>query len=160
MSRRAIFPGSFDPITKGHVDILKRALPLFDQIVVAIGENSAKKYFFPLAQRINFLKELFADEPKIEVNAYNGLTTDFCKTENANYILRGIRSSADFGYERTIAQFNSQLNNEVESIFLISSPEYAYLSSSVVREILKHKGDVSPFVPEIIVSKITDFKQA
>ena len=148
--KKAIFPGSFDPITIGHYDIVQRALPLFDKVVISIGQNSSKRYFFSLDKRIELLRTLFKDDPKIEINAYTGLTVDYCKSEDAKYIIRGLRSSADFEYEKTIAQFNTQLNNDIETIFIISSPQYSHISSTVVREILRHGGDVTAFVPDSI----------
>jgi len=152
MKRIAVFPGSFDPITIGHLDIVKRSLPLFDEIVVAIGNNSAKKYFFPLAKRLELLKNIFKEEEKVSINAYEGLTVDFCESENAQFIIRGLRSSTDFEYEKTIALFNKELKGGVETIFLASSPQYSHISSTVVREILKYGGDVGPFVPKEIAT--------
>ncbi len=154
MKRIAVFPGSFDPITIGHLDIVNRALPLFDEIVVAIGNNSAKKYFFPLDKRLDLLKNLFKNEEKVSINAYEGLTVDFCKSEEAQFIIRGLRSSTDFEYEKTIALFNKELKGGVETIFMASSPKYSHISSTVVREILKYGGDVSPFVPKEIATTI------
>lgn len=152
MKRIAVFPGSFDPITIGHLDIVKRSLPLFDEIVVAIGNNSAKKYFFPLAKRLELLKNIFKEEEQVSINAYEGLTVDFCKSENAQFIIRGLRSSTDFEYEKTIALFNKELKGGVETIFMASSPQYSHISSTVVREILKYGGDVSSFVPKEIAT--------
>ena len=152
MKRIAVFPGSFDPITIGHLDIVRRSLPLFDEIVVAIGNNSAKKYFFPLAKRLELLKNIFKEEDKVSINAYEGLTVDFCKSENAQFIIRGLRSSTDFEYEKTIALFNKELKGGVETIFMASSPQYSHISSTVVREILKYGGDVSLFVPKEIAN--------
>jgi len=152
MKRIAVFPGSFDPITIGHLDIVKRSLPLFDEIVVAIGNNSAKKYFFPLAKRLELLKSIFKEEEKVSINAYEGLTVDFCESENAQFIIRGLRSSTDFEYEKTIALFNKELKGGVETIFMASSPQYSHISSTVVREILKYGGDVSSFVPKEIAT--------
>ncbi len=147
MSRIAVFPGSFDPITIGHYDIVQRALPLFDKIIVAIGQNSNKKYLFSLEQRLDFLDRLWENEPKVERNAYKGLTTDFCKTENANYLLRGIRSAADFEYEKTIAQLNKDLNPDIETVFFMSAPQYSHISSTIVREILLNNGKAHRFLP-------------
>ena len=152
MKRIAVFPGSFDPITIGHLDIVKRSLPLFDEIVVAIGNNSVKKYFFPLAKRLELLKNIFKEEKKVSINAYEGLTVDFCESENAQFIIRGLRSSTDFEYEKTIALFNKELKGGVETIFMASSPQYSHISSTVVREILKYGGDVGPFVPKEIAT--------
>ena len=148
MTKTAVFPGSFDPVTIGHVDIVKRALPLFDKLIIAIGNNSEKKYFFPEEKRQAWLKSIFGSENKIEVLRYGGLTIDFCKKNSASYILRGIRTSADFEFERLIAQMNSQMAPEVETIFILSRPEYSHISSTIVRDIIRHNGDVSIFVPK------------
>lgn len=155
MNKRAVFPGSFDPITIGHFNIVERAKQLFDQIVIAIGVNDSKKYFHPLDERINYLKALYKGDPQIEINAYKGLTVDFCKTEDAKFIVRGLRSTTDFEYEKTIALFNRQLNPSIETVFLMSAPEYSHISSSVVREILRHGGDASRFIPKPLDSTDT-----
>lgn len=152
MDKIAIFPGSFDPITRGHDSVVRRALPLFDKIILAIGDNPDKKPWFPLEKRISWLELLFKDVSQIQVIVYSGLTVDFCKQNNAKYILRGLRTSADFEFERTIGLMNKALNNEIETIFLLCDPAYAALSSSIVRDILKNGGDVSNFVPEGIMS--------
>ena len=148
MEKIAVFPGSFDPLTRGHESIILRSLPLFDKIIVAVGENSGKKSFFPLDQRIGWLEQVFNNEPRVMIRQYIGLTVDFCRKVNAGYILRGLRTSADFEFERTIGLMNKALNPEVETIFFLSSNEYAAISSSIVREVLNHGGDVSQFVPE------------
>ncbi len=144
----AVFPGSFDPITKGHYDIIVRALPLFDQIIIAIGINSQKESFFPLEKRKRWIEFLFEGEDKIKVRTYEGLTVDFCNEVNAGYILRGLRTSADFEFERGIAQMNLSMNDEIETIFLISNPAYSHITSTIVREILRNGGDAGQFVPE------------
>ncbi|MEL6811659.1 MAG: pantetheine-phosphate adenylyltransferase [Bacteroidota bacterium] len=146
MKRIAVFPGSFDPITVGHVDIINRALPLFDEIIVAIGTNAAKKYMWALDVRIAWIAEAFKEEPKIRVASYHGLTADFCKAEDAQFILRGLRNTTDFTYEQTIAQANDKVNG-VDSVFLICSPEYSHISSSIVRDIARNGGDYSSLVP-------------
>ena len=146
----AVFPGTFDPITKGHESIIKRAIPLFDKIIVAIGDNSSKNRTFPLEKRIAWIKKTFEKEPSIEVKTYKGLTVDFCKEQKANYILRGLRSTIDFEYEQPIAQMNKNLNSSIESFFLFTDPEYSAISSLIVREIHKHKGNVSQFIPKDI----------
>jgi len=143
----AVFPGSFDPITKGHQDIIERALPLFDKIIVAIGQNSAKKYHFSLPQRSNFIELTFNNNPKIEVICYTGLTIDFCKSVNANYILRGIRNSADYMYENSIAQMNKAMAGSIETIFIPTIPELAAINSTIVRDILINGGNAEQFVP-------------
>lgn len=147
MQRIAVFPGSFDPITRGHESVILRALPLFDQIIIAIGENSEKKEYFPVGQRIEWIHKTFENYPKIIVSSYSGLTVDFCKKMNAAYILRGLRTSADFEFERSIGQMNKNISG-IETVFLLSAPEYTSLSSSILRDIHKHGGDISAFVPE------------
>jgi pantetheine-phosphate adenylyltransferase len=146
--KTAIFPGSFDPITKGHESIVKRAAPLFDKIIVAIGDNSSKNRLFDLEKRIEWIKKTFENESNVEVMTYKGLTVDFCKEQKANYILRGLRSAIDFEYEQPIAQMNKNLNPSIESFFLLTDPEYSAVSSTIVKEIHKHGGNVSPFIPE------------
>ena len=148
MNKIAVFPGSFDPVTKGHVDIINRALPLFDKLIIAIGSNSEKKYLFSEEKRESWLKKIFGSEKKISVLSYEGLTVDFCKKKSAQYILRGIRTSADFEFEQLIAQSNSQIAPEVETIFILSRPEYSHISSTIVRDIIRHKGNISKFVPK------------
>jgi pantetheine-phosphate adenylyltransferase len=154
MKKIAVFPGSFDPITRGHESIIRRALPLFDEIIIALGENVEKKSYFPLDDRLEWLKKVFSDEPKIRVMKYSGLTVDFCRKINAGYILRGLRTSADFEFERTIGLMNKAIFPGIETVFLLSAPEYAALSSSVIRDILKNGGDASNFVPDKIAKEI------
>lgn len=144
--RRAVFPGSFDPITLGHIDIINRALPLFDQIIVAIGFNADKKTMWTLEERTGFIQEALGDNPKIRIMTYNGLTAAFCKEQEANFILRGLRNTLDFSYERSIAQTNASLSG-VESVFIISSPDTSHISSTIVRDIARHGGDYSQLVP-------------
>jgi len=144
----ALFPGSFDPITIAHVDILKRAVPLFDKIVVGIGLNSSKQSFLSAEKREEIVRTVFADTPGVEVQLYEGLTVDFCKKINATYMVRGIRSVADFEYERAIAQINQTMMPEMETIFILSKPEYSAISSTIVRDILRNNGDVSQFLPK------------
>ena len=144
----ALFPGSFDPITIAHVDILNRSLPLFDKIVVGIGLNSSKQNLLSAHKREEMVKTIFAHNEKVEVQMYEGLTVDFCRKINAKYMVRGIRSASDFEYERAIAQINQTMMPEVETIVLLSKPEYAAISSTIVRDILRNSGDVSPFVPK------------
>ncbi|UAB81375.1 pantetheine-phosphate adenylyltransferase [Marixanthomonas sp. SCSIO 43207] len=146
MTKRAVFPGSFDPITLGHVDIIKRALPLFDEIIIAIGVNAQKKYMFSLEERKHFIETAFNEYESVQVKTYTGLTADFCKAENAQFILRGLRNTADFTYEQTIAQANAKVM-DVESLFLLASPAVSYISSSIVRDIARNGGDYSALVP-------------
>lgn len=150
--RRAIFPGSFDPITLGHVDIINRALPLFDEIIIAIGINSDKSYMFSLEDRIRFIKENYANEPKITVETYTGLTIDFCKKINVDFILRGLRNPADFEFEKAIAQTNRKLSN-IETVFLLTSANTSFISSSIVRDIIRNGGDATGFVPNSVLKK-------
>ncbi len=148
----ALFPGSFDPITIAHVDILKRALPLFDQIVVGIGLNSSKQNFLSAEKREEMVKTIFADNSKVDVQLYEGLTVDFCKKINAKYMVRGIRSASDFEYERAIAQINQTMMPDAETILLLSKPEYSAISSTIVRDILRNHGDISKFVPKEVMA--------
>jgi len=148
--KTAVFPGSFDPITRGHVSVIHRALPLFDQIIVAIGENNEKSSYFPLEKRMEWLHQVFGKESCIRIEQYSGLTVDFCLRVGAGFILRGLRTSADFEFERSIGQMNRVMVPGVETVFLLCSPEYAALSSSIVRDIHRHGGDIRPFIPEEI----------
>ena len=148
----ALFPGSFDTITIAHVDILKRALPLFDRIVVGIGLNSAKQNFISAEKREEMVKTIFAGNEKVNVQLYEGLTVDFCRKINAKYMVRGIRSSSDFEYERAISQINQTMMPDVETILLLSKPEYSAISSTIVRDILRNKGDISYFVPKEVMA--------
>ncbi len=151
MSKRtALFPGSFDPITLGHLDIIERALPLFDEIQIAVGTNSAKNYLFTLEQRVSWIQETFAHEPKIKVITYEGLTVDFAQQQGVNFLLRGLRNPADFEFEKAIAQANREMVPDLETVFLLTSARYAYISSSIVREVINHKGDYSRFVPDAV----------
>lgn len=148
MKRIAVFPGSFDPITKGHESIVKRAINLFDEIIVAVGINSEKKYYFPIEQRIEWIKYVFKDIYGVGVEKYVGLTVDFCKKSNAKYILRGLRTAADFEFERGIGQINKKMHSSIETVFLLSTPEYTPLNSSIVRDVLRYGGDITQFIPE------------
>ncbi|MFK7756727.1 MAG: pantetheine-phosphate adenylyltransferase [Flavobacteriales bacterium] len=147
MNRIAIFPGSFDPITIGHQNIVERALPMFDKVVVAIGENSQKKKMFTLEQRISFIEKTFVTHDKVEVMSYSGLTVDFCKLLGAKFILRGIRNAKDLDFEQAIAQMNMALNPEIETVFLVNDPKYGAINSSIVRDIHANGGDTSQFLP-------------
>lgn len=146
--RIAVFPGSFDPITVGHVDIVQRALPLFDQVIVAIGVNSQKQALFPLEQRRSWLEEVFAGTPQISVDVFSGLTVHFCKKAGARYLIRGLRNASDFDYEKTISQLNHIVGEDIETVFFISKPEYSHISSTIVREIIKGQGNARPFLPD------------
>lgn len=148
--RIAVFPGSFDPITRGHESIVRRALPLFDQIIIAIGVNADKSGYFPIEQRLNWISQVFSDLPQVTVESYNGLTVEFCKLRNASYIIRGLRTSADFEFERSVAQVNLKLAQEIETVFLLTLPEYAMVTSSIVREVHKHGGNIEQFIPQNI----------
>ena len=150
MERIAIFPGTFDPFTIGHESIVTRALPLFDKITIAIGYNSEKRQFFPIDKRIQWIKEAFQNNPKIEVETFQGLTVEYCKSKNAHFILRGLRTAADFEYERAIAQINKKMAYELESIFLLTTPEHTMITSTIVRDIIRNGGDASQFLPKII----------
>ena len=147
MKRVALFPGSFDPFTKGHYDIVIRGLKLFDEIIVAIGQNTMKKRYFPLELMIEKITETFAEEEKIKVVTYNELTASFVKKFDARYLLRGLRNTTDFEYENSIAQVNKYLNSDLESVFLITSPEYAAINSSIIREVHRYEGDINVFLP-------------
>lgn len=147
MKKTALFPGSFDPITRGHESIILRALPLFEKIVIAVGVNTEKNTFFPIEKRISWLNKVFEAYPNIEVVSYEGLTIDLCKKMGVGYILRGLRTSADFEFERSIGQMNKKMYPELETVFLLTVPEHTALSSSIVRDIIRNGGDASQFVP-------------
>jgi len=150
----ALFPGSFDPFTMGHLSILNRALLLFDKVYVALGTNSEKKSLFPLRQRIEWIKELFAYNSKIEVITYDTLTVAIAKQYNAHFLIRGLRTAVDFEYERQIGLINKTLEPQIETIYLLTLPEHTHISSSMVREVIKYKGNIDNLVPEIIAKEI------
>lgn len=150
MSRIALFPGSFDPITLGHENIINRALPLFDKIIIAVGQNANKQYMFPLEKRMQWIRDTFEGNPKIEVCEYHGLTIDFAVEKNVDFLLRGIRNPADFEFEKAIAQANREMNPNLETVFLLTSARYAYISSSIVRDVFRNGGDHNLFVPKAI----------
>jgi len=148
--KTAVFPGSFDPITLGHYDIISRAVPLFDQIIVAVGENATKKYMFSTAQRLGWIEEALKAFPSIKVMQYQGLTVNFCREHQAGFILRGLRNPADFEFEKAIAQTNRKLYPEIETIFLLTASGYSSISSSIVRDVIRNGGDYHPFVPSAV----------
>ena len=150
--KKAIFPGSFDPITNGHYDIIKRGVSLFDEVIVAIGVNAEKKYMFSLEDRKRFIEESFKDEPKVRVITYSGLTIDLCKKENAEFILRGLRNPADFEFEKAIAHTNRMMS-KIETVFLLTAARTSFISSSIVRDVLRNGGDISKLVPESVLDK-------
>ena len=152
--KKAVFPGSFDPITVGHQSIIKRALPLFDEIIIAIGVNATKSSMFKVEDRLRWIKESFGNNPKIKVVSFVGLTVDFCHSVNADYILRGLRTSADFEFERGIGQVNKMLDASIETVFMLTSTRHTPISSSIVRDVIKHKGDISELVPKEIMDEI------
>jgi pantetheine-phosphate adenylyltransferase len=158
MEKIAMFPGSFDPITKGHESVIKRAAPLFDKLIVAIGINIEKKGYFSVEQRKKWLKEVFKDIPNIEIMEYEGLTVDFCRKVNAKFLLRGLRTSADFEFERSIGQTNKMLYPSIETLFLLTTPEHTALNSSIVRDVIKNGGDVSAFVPDALVNDLKQYQ--
>ncbi len=147
--KKAVFPGSFDPVTLGHVDIIERGLPLFDEIILAIGVNADKKYMFSLEDRVRFLEETFKHEPKIKVMTYTGMTVDFCKEQNAGFILRGLRSSTDFDFEKVIGQTNFKISG-IETLFFITSSGKSHISSTVVRDVIRNNGDYNFMVPKAV----------
>lgn len=146
--RRAVFPGSFDPFTKGHDYLVRRALELFDEIIIAVGTNTSKQSMFSIEDRLSMVKDLYKGNVKVKVQALEGLTVDFCKAHACHFILRGLRDGKDFDYESSIAQMNTKMFPEVETIFLLTAPELSAISSTILREILRNKGDVSAFLPE------------
>ena len=147
--KRAVFPGSFDPITLGHLDILERSIPLFDEIIIGVGSNSEKKYMFPLSKRMAFIEETFSEYKSISVAKYQGLTIEFCKKVQANFIIRGLRNPADFEFEKAIAHTNRKLSG-IETVFLLTSAKTSFISSSIVREIISNRGDYTQLVPPTV----------
>ncbi|MDR0661184.1 MAG: pantetheine-phosphate adenylyltransferase [Prevotellaceae bacterium] len=150
MERVAIFPGSFDPFTIGHEALVHRGLLLFDKVIIAVGYNAAKSGSFSLNARMAMIKKVFADNPNVEVDSYEGLTIDYCRKKRIPFLIRGLRTAADFEFERTVAQVNRAMNNDIETVFLLTDPEYSFINSTVIRDILIHKGDASSFVPSIV----------
>lgn len=150
LKKIAVFPGSFDPITLGHVSVITRALPLFEEIIIAIGINSEKKHMFSVEQRKQWIESCFQDNPKVKVDTYEGLTVNYCQEKNANFILRGLRTAADFEFERGIGQINRRLNENVETVFLLTESHLTPITSSIVRDVIRHGGDISGLVPDMI----------
>lgn len=151
MEKIAVFPGSFDPFTKGHKSIVTRAIPLFDKVIIAIGHNPKKKGYFSLEKRLGWIKTVFNDDDKVSVTHFQGLTVDFCKKNKAGFILRGLRTAADFEYERGIAQINKAMGKKIETIFLLTTPELTPVTSTIIQDILRNGGDASQFVPDEII---------
>jgi pantetheine-phosphate adenylyltransferase len=156
MKKIAVFPGSFDPFTVGHEAIVKKSLSLFDEVIIAIGDNALKKNYYSLETRKEMIRKAFHNEPRVTVEQYEGLTVDFCKKRKAGFLLRGLRTSADFEFERAIAQVNKVLATDIESVFLLTAPEHAHVNSTIVRDIIRSGGDASMFLPKAI--KIKDYK--
>ena len=150
MSKIAIFPGSFSPFSIGHQSVVEKALPLFDKIIISIGINSEKNQYFSIQERMQWIESVYGDNEKIKIKRYEGLTVDFCKKEGASFILRGLRDSHDFKFEKNIAQMNKDLDSSIETIFIITAPEASHISSSLIRDIIKNGGDVSKFIPKEI----------
>ncbi len=155
MNKIAVFPGSFDPFTVGHEALVKRALPLFDRVIVAVGENTEKKNLFSIEMRLKMISKVFAGESRVEVTRFSGLTVEFCRSHNARYIIRGLRTAADFEYERAMGHMNWKMAPEIDTIFLLTSTEHTPVNSTIVREIIKYGGDASMFVPASI--NISDY---
>ena len=145
--KKAIFPGSFDPITIGHVDIVERGIKVFDEIIIAIGDNTDKKYMFPKEKRVEFVKQTFNNYDNIKIESYDGLTVDFCKKNNIEFMIRGLRNPADFEFEKSIALTNREMT-DIETIFFLTSPENSFISSSIVRDLIRNNGDYKLFIPK------------
>ena len=150
MEKIAVFPGTFDPFTVGHEALVKRALSLFDKVIIAVGTNLSKKTLFTIEQRLAMVNEVFANEPRVEVKSYQGLTVEFCQSIGAKFLLRGLRTAADFEYERAIGQVNKAMNPDIDTVFLLTSPEHTPVNSTIVRDILINNGDASKFLPKSI----------
>ncbi|MBL0146632.1 MAG: pantetheine-phosphate adenylyltransferase [Chitinophagaceae bacterium] len=158
MQRICLFPGTFDPVTLGHIDIINRSINLFDKIVVGIGKNSSKAPMFSAEQRMQWITEMYKDEPKVVAAIYDGLTIDYCKSIGAHFILRGIRYVSDFEYEKTIADANRTMDPSIETIFLTGEPKYTSVASTIVRDIIRNGGDASPFLPQVVINTINQLK--
>ena len=150
MTKIAVFPGSFSPFSIGHQSVIEKALPLFDKIIISIGINSEKDQYFSIQERMQWIESVYGNNKQIEIKRYEGLTVDFCKKEGASFILRGLRDSHDFKFEKNIAQMNKDLNPDIETILIITPPEVSHISSSIIRDIIKNGGDVSKFIPKEI----------
>lgn len=148
MERICLFPGTFDPVTRGHVDIIERAVPMFDKLIVGVGVNSSKKPMFSIEQRAGWIRDIFKDDPRVEVMSYEGLTVDFCRKVDAHYILRGIRYISDFEYEKAIADMNRMLAPDIATFFLTCAPQYSTISSTLVRDVIRNNGNAGMFLPE------------
>ena len=157
MEKIAIFPGSFDPFTIGHESVVNRAISMFDKIIIMIGYNANKKSFFPIEKRVRWINQVFQNVEKVEVRIHDGLTVDFCKEVGARYILRGLRTSADFEYERAIAQINKKMHPEIETVFLLTLPEHTPVNATIIRDIVFHGGDASMFLPKAL--DMNEFKE-
>jgi len=157
MKKIAVFPGSFDPFTIGHEAIVRRALSIFDEIIIAVGANAIKKCYFPLKTRKKMISKVFENEPRIKIDHYKGLTVDYCKKNGAKYILRGLRTAADFEFERAIAQVNKVMATGIETVFLLTIPEHSHINSTIVRDIICNGGDASQFVPSTL--NLKDYKE-
>jgi len=158
MQRICLFPGTFDPVTLGHIDIIDRSLPIFDKVVVGIGINASKNPMFSADQRKLWFEEIYKNEPKVEVAIYDGLTVKFCQSINAHFILRGIRYVSDFEYEKTIADANRTMDRHIETLFLTGEPKFTSVASTIVRDILRNGGDASPFLPEVVIKSLVHNK--
>jgi len=145
--KKAVFPGSFDPITIGHLDIVERAIKVFDEIIIAVGDNTDKKYMFPKEKRVEFVKQTFNNFDNIKIESYDGLTVDFCKKNNIEFMIRGLRNPADFEFEKSIALTNREMT-DIETIFFLTSPENSFISSSIVRDLIRNNGDYKLFIPK------------
>ena len=150
MNKIAVFPGSFSPFSLGHKAVVDSALPLFDKVIIAVGNNPEKNQYFSIKKRLKWINDVYKNMPNISVERYEGLTVDFCKTVNANFIVRGLRDSQDFKFEKNIAQMNKKLNAEIETIFIITPPDLSHISSTILRDIIKNGGDISTFIPKEI----------
>ncbi|HNQ13287.1 MAG TPA: pantetheine-phosphate adenylyltransferase [Bacteroidia bacterium] len=148
--KRACFPGSFDPLTNGHIYIVQQGLKIFDEVIISLGSNSSKKYMFSEQDRLNWLRKCFSNEPRVKVMQYDSLTVEFCRQIKASHILRGLRSSADFEFEKAIAHMNNKIAPEIESVFILANPEHSMISSSIIRELIRNKADVTSLIPSCV----------